>query len=123
MRRWVRYEIVRSLLKGNGLLTVDIDGVKNQEGQSATKGADPLAQVGLYKATGCIYFAEWSGQKWVKYEDYALAIPEAELWFDPPESDSVVQISTHCMRYDFAAQNGRTNIGGWIETAAKMAGR
>ncbi|WP_218279076.1 TIR domain-containing protein [Plesiomonas shigelloides] len=28
-RCWVRYEIVRSVLKGNGLLTVDIHGVKN----------------------------------------------------------------------------------------------
>lgn len=122
-RRWVRYEIVRSVLKGNGLLTVDIYGVKNRSGEVGKKGADPLAQVGLYKTGTGIYFAEWSGDKWVKYGDYSLAIPAADLWFAPPKSDQVVQLSTHCLRYDFSQQNGRQNIGGWIETAAGQAGR
>ena len=122
-RRWVRYEIVRSILRGNGMLTVDIDGIKNNDGLFATKGPNPLDQVGLYKTDRGIYFAEWNGQKWVKYKDYALAIPETELWFNAPEGGSVAQLSKHCLRYDFAAQNGRTNIGNWIETAATMAGR
>lgn len=122
-RRWVRYEIVRSILKGNGILTVDIHGIKNKAGQLGEKGADPLAQIGLYKTANGIFFAEWKNGKWVKYEDYTLAMPAGDLWFDPPTSDTVVQLSTHCMRYDFSAQNGRENIGGWIDTAAGLAGR
>ncbi len=122
-RRWVRYEIVRSIVKGNGVLTVDIHGIKNKLGQLGEKGADPLAQIGLYKSSNGIYFAEWKSGKWVKYEDYTLAMPASDLWFDPPTSDAVVQLSSHCMRYDFSAQNGRENIGGWIETAAGLAGR
>lgn len=122
-RRWVRYEIVRSVLKGNGLLTVDIYGVKNRTGVVGVKGADPLAQVGLYKAPGGIFFAEWKSGKWVKYEDYTLAVPAGDLWFKAPPSDTVVQISSHYLRYDFTKQNGRQNIGDWIETAAGLAGR
>lgn len=122
-RRWVRYEISRSVLKGNGLLTVYIHGVKNKKGEVAAKGADPLAQMGLYKTDKGIFLAEWKGGKWVKYDDYTLAIPEQNLWFTAPKSTNVVQLSTHCMSYDFAAQNGRKNIGGWIETAAGLAGR
>ena len=32
-RRWVRYEIARSIIRGNGLLTVYIHGVKDRNGQ------------------------------------------------------------------------------------------
>lgn len=122
-RRWVRYEIARSVVKGNGLLTVHIHGVKNSDGEIAAKGADPLAQIGLYKTSNGIFLAEWKDQKWVKYDDYTLAIPEGDLWFDAPTSTAVVKLSQHCMSYDFTAQNGRSNIDGWIETAAGLAGR
>ena len=122
-RRWVRYEIARSVVKGNGLLTVNIDGVKNDKGMSSIKGANPLAQMALYRTTSGIFLAEWKEGKWVKYADYTLAIPEKDLWFDAPRTTNIVQLSTHCMSYDFVEQNGRTNIGSWIETAAGLAGR
>lgn len=121
-RRWVRYEIVRSVLKGNGLLTVDIDGVKNNAKVLGVKGSDPLSEVGVYCSNDRIYFAEVKDGKWVKYADYTLAIPASDLWFDAPTSTTVIKLSKHCLRYDFAAQNGRENISGWIETAAALAG-
>lgn len=122
-RRWVRYEIARSVLKGNGFLTVFIHGVKNQAQEVAERGADPLAQMGLYKTDNGIFLAEWSGGKWIQYADYTLAIVESDLWFSPPTSNNVIKLSNHCVSYDFTAQNGRENIGGWIETAAGLAGR
>lgn len=122
-RRWVRYEIARSVIKGNGLLTVHIHGVQNNKNEISIKGADPLAQMGLYQTDNGIFLAEWKGGKWVAYADYTKAIPKSDLWFDPPTTNSVVQLSRHCMAYDFSGQNGRNNIGGWIETAARMAGR
>lgn len=121
-RRWVRYEIARSVKKGNGLLTVYIHGVKNKDKEVAAKGADPLAQMGVYKTDNGIFFAEWKEKKWVKYNDYTLAIPAGDLWFNAPTSTDVVPFSTHCMSYDFAAQDGRKNMSGWIETAAGLAG-
>jgi hypothetical protein len=122
-RRWVRYEIARSVQKGNGLLTVYVHGVKSQDGKTTAKGPDPLAQMGVYKADQGIYLAEWRNGKWVKYEDYTLAVPDGDLWFSAPTDANVVQLSNHCMSYDFTAQDGRKNIGGWIETAAGLAGR
>lgn len=122
-RRWVRYEIVQSILKGNGLLSVDIHNVKNMDSETAAKGVDPLMRVGLYKTDTGIFFAEEQDGKWVKYADYSIAVTASSLWFAPPKDNNVVPLSTHCMRYDFANQNGRQNIGGWIETAAQLAGR
>ena len=122
-RRWVRYEIARSILKKNGLLTVYIHGVKDNSGAVTTKGANPLTQMGVYNTTTGIFFAEWKGGKWLKYEDYTLAIPEGDLWLPAPTTNTILQLSSHCMSYDFAEQDGRKNIGGWIETAAGLAGR
>lgn len=122
-RRWVRYEIARSIVKGNGLLTVYIDGVKNNKGETSVKGANPLAQMGVYRTTNGIFLAEWKESKWVRYDDYTLALPEKNLWFNSPTSSNVMQLSGYCLSYDFAEQNGRTNIGGWVETAAALAGK
>lgn len=122
-RRWVRYEIARSVVKGNGLLSVAIHGIRNDKQELGERGANPLAQMGLYRTDRGIYLVEWSGGKWIAYKDYVLPIPEADLWFEPPSTTTVVQLSKHCLAYDFTAQNGRANIGGWIEIAAGMAGR
>ena len=122
-RRWVRYEIVQSVLKGNGLLTVDINNVKNKAGETTIKGVDPLECIGLYRTSMGIYFAEIQNGKWEVYKDYTKPVEPADLWFDPPKNSNVVPLSTYCLRYDFIKQNGRENIGGWIETAAGIAGR
>lgn len=123
-RRWVRYEIVRSVLKGNGLLTVDIHGIRNDKQVLGVKGTDPMAEVGVYLSKGKLYFAELKAGKWVQYSDYVSSIPASELWFDAPTSENtVVKLSQHCKRYDFVAKNGRDNIADWIEIAAGQAGR
>ncbi|WEJ56762.1 TIR domain-containing protein [Devosia sp. FJ2-5-3] len=122
-RRWVRYEIARSIVKGSGLLTVFIHGVKNRNGETSSKGPDPLDFMGVYKSDGQIYLCEKVDGSWQKYADYQLAIPPNVLWFSPPTSNTVVVLSSHCLAYDFVQQNGRQNIGGWIETAAGLAGR
>jgi transcriptional regulator with XRE-family HTH domain len=51
------------------------------------------------------------------------AVPAGDLRFRPPISDTVVQISTNSIRYDFTKHNSRQNIGDWIETAAGLVGR
>ena len=78
-RRWVRYEIARGIIKGNGLLTVFIHGVENQKEQTSQKGSDPLSQLGLYRSNDRILLAETKGGKWVQYADYTRAVPEADL--------------------------------------------
>jgi len=83
-RRWVRYEIVRSVLKGNGLLTVDIHGVRNNAKELGVKGQTHwLKWVSIY-LTAKFIFAELKDGKWVKYSDYTSAIPASDLWFEAP---------------------------------------
>ncbi|MFN4229649.1 TIR domain-containing protein [Parvibaculum sp.] len=121
-RRWVRYEIARSVVRGNGLLTVDVHGIGDREGRVSAKGTDPLSALGVYRTDNGIFLAERENGKWIRYKDYTLAIPDRDLWFKPPTSTNVVPLATHSMRYDFVGQSGRNNIAGWIELAAKRAG-
>ena len=122
-RRWVRYEIVRSVLKGNGLLTVDIHGLRNNEQELGVKGTDPLDEVGVYLSNGRIYFAEVKQGKWERYSDYLPSISASDLWFGVPSNNTIVKLSKHCMRDDFVDQNGRENILELIETAAVLVVR
>lgn len=124
-RRWVRYEIAQSVLKGNGLVTVDIHRIANQDGATSEQGPDPLSHMGVYRTATGIYLAEWSmtRKEWIKYEDYSLPVDESVLWFPAPKANAVVRLSDYCNRYDFVQDNGRVNIGEWIEEAANLAGR
>jgi hypothetical protein len=79
-----------------------VHGLKNNEGQVAAKGADPLVvQMGVYKTGTGTFLLEWKDPRWVKYDDYTVAIPEGDLWLAAPTSATVVQSSNHCMNYDF----------------------
>ena len=122
-RRWVRYEIARSVLKGNGLLTVHIYGVRDMDKGTSAKGSNPLDAIGLYRTEQGIYFAEWKDAKWVRYLDHTDPVPPGDLSFAAPPNNQVVALSTHCATHDFAADSGRTLIGAWIEAAAIRAGR
>ena len=58
-RRWVRYEIAQSMVKGNGLLSVFIHQLKDKDGYISRKGENPLDEMGVYLANGSYYLVEW----------------------------------------------------------------
>jgi hypothetical protein len=69
--------------------------VQNHDEEVAQKGANPLAQMGLYKTNNGIFFAEWNDGKWVKYVDYTLAVPESDLWLPAPkDATSISSLDT-----------------------------
>lgn len=122
-RRWVRYEIAKSLVRGNGMLTVAIHAIANKDQRTSLPGDNPLSHMGLYLSSGSIFLAEKKNGTWVKYADYTKSIPSSSLWMADPTSDAVVPLSRHFNAYDFVAGSGRENIGAWIERAATQAGR
>lgn len=119
----MRYEIVRSLLRGNGLLTADVHGLRDRFGLTSRRGADPLSRLALFRREGRVYFAERSGDRWVPYRDYPAVVSEWDLWFEAPGEGRVVPLSRHYPRYDFCTEGGRRNLLSWIEDAAELVGR
>jgi len=123
-RRWVRYEIARSLVKGNGLLSVKIHALADRNGYVSQEGPNPLDYMGVYRVDdGRILIAERdvAGQ-WVRYGDYTQAIVLPAGWAKPT-STTVIRLAYYAAAYDYVAHRGSDNFAGWVSTAAQQAAR
>lgn len=121
-RRWVRYEIARSIVKGNGLLVVRIHNMKNQAGYTAQAGLNPLDCMGTYKLDdGRILLAEKNNGKWVRYSDYTQAVTLPGQWRQPTTA-AVLPLSTYARDYCYVGHYGSANFPSWVRHAAGMGG-
>ena len=77
-RPWVQHEVVESWNRGNGIVGVLIHNIRDQNGETASPGRNPLDDVKL------------------------------------PSGRSLAAV---CRTYDWVIDNGRANLGSWIEEA------
>ena len=69
-RPWVRYEILKSFIKGNHLLAVHINGIKCKNKETKNLGKNPFDHVGLYaKDKDTIDLVEYKSNKWYYYTE------------------------------------------------------
>ena len=121
MRPWVRYEIVRSFQRGNGIFGIRIHNIKNFEKQASIAGGNPFDFL-LYKVNGSqVSWQEWNGGQWVNYTQVPTAtISETGQSLT---SGELKQFSHRFPVYDWVSNNGYENLGTWVENAAKQAGK
>jgi hypothetical protein len=124
-RRWVRYEIARSIIDQKGLLGVHINSINHHERlKPDARGLNPIAFMGITKTIeGAFRLCEIGPSgNWQFYQDhtYRINLPK---YLREPTGGSVVSLNSGTIEYDFALQNGHKNIGGWLDFAAKGAGR
>jgi hypothetical protein len=118
--RWVRYEIVRSVERGSGLLAVRINGIADPKtGQTTASGWNPLAYVGIGKMKGGNYllYENMNGQ-WTRYQDHP-AIMSRPTYVPDMSVGYVEPLSVGLREYDYVAQHGAEHLPKWIEQAAK----
>ena len=121
LRRWVRYEIARSIVKGNGLLTVMIHGVKSLDGHISLEG-NPLDHMGVYRVPGGrLLLAETDAQgHWCNTgTNQAVTLPAG---WEQPGGLIPIPLSHYAARYDYAF-NGYENFSSWVAAAALAAVR
>lgn len=123
-RRWVRYEIARTIVKGNGLVVARIHALADRNGYASQQGPNPLDCMGVYRVSDDrILLAEFrSAGKWVRYGDYTNAVDLPSGWL-APTSRSVIPLSHYTIAYDYIAHSGSANFPSWIAAAAQQAGR
>lgn len=65
--RWVRYEIAKSLQRGNALMVIDVDGVGLEP--QPTRGPNPLDYMAANPWDNGVGFniLEWNGSAWVPF--------------------------------------------------------
>ncbi len=121
-RRWVRYEIAHSVVKGNGLLAVKINMMGDRQGYVSNEGPNPLDYMGVYNAGSTLRLAEFKNDKWIKYDDYTQAISLPDSWAKPHDTN-VIKLSRYAGLYCYKSQNGSANFSSWVRQAAADIGR
>ncbi len=123
-RRWVRFELLKSFVEGKGLLSVAIHTIKNlaQPPQAAALGYDPLTVLGFEVKDGIVHLKEKNADGTWRWAADVSNIAANQLPFGLRDGDNKT-FSELFKTYDWAAHDGRNNIGDWIEAASRAAGR
>ncbi|GAA0875201.1 hypothetical protein GCM10009118_16100 [Wandonia haliotis] len=131
-RRWVKYEIVKSFERGNGLLAIHINRIKNKSGQISSKGLNPLDRLGFQvsKDGKKIHFFELVNRKWQLFPDFpeinnkkSNSIYFDDHWWRGNEFGEFFRFSDKFPTYCWKSDEGHSNFSDWIENAATKAGR
>lgn len=113
-RRWVRYEIFKSLARGNRLFGVHINSIPGKDRQIKAQGANPFEYLGVRFAPDglSVTLFEWNGAQWVEYSDL-------KGWsFDSAKDVSVrgqfFQLNKWYPLYDWNLNDGFNNFASWV---------
>lgn len=116
-RRWVQYEIIKSIQRGNRVFAVHINGIKGKDGKVKAAGNNPFDYLAFrYSKDGTsLEILEYSGGHWVKYED-------ADGWnlkTTAPKNrwGTAIRLSELGYKiYSWADEDGYNNFSGWVGT-------
>lgn len=113
-RRWVRYEIVKSIERGNRVIGIHINGILDKNQQTKPLGPNPFDYLGMEisadgtRGTPTV----WNGAQWVYYGDLgAFTINQQSS----DKRGKQYQLSHWLHTYDWVANNGYKNFSNWIE--------
>lgn len=120
-RPWIRYELVRSFHRGNGLLAVRIHNIRDWNKQCATAGPNPFEQLAYRVAGDRVYWQELNNGAWANY-DKVPSMALTEVAYDL-KNELHHTFSSRFVIYDWAGDNGYDNLGAWVEYAAQQAGK
>ena len=112
-RRWVRYEIMKSLEHGNRVLGVHINSVKGQDQLTKASGPNPFDNLGLEISDdgSTAKPTEWSNDKWVYYTD----LEPFSIAQQPASSRGRhLRLSHWLSTFDWVSDDGYNNFSSWI---------
>lgn len=112
-RRWVRYEIMKSIERGNLVIGVHINSITGKDQKTKSLGKNIFDWLGVEispdgkKGTPTV----WNGQKWVYYSDLdAFSINEQPV----EKRGKNYQLSHWLPVYDWVGHDGFNNFESWI---------
>lgn len=116
-RPWVRYEILKSFVRGNHLFAVHINGIKGKDQKIKVLGPNPLEYVGVtYSQDGrTMTLWEKNGQIWERYtkiegkSDFTISQVAAEY------RGKGYNLSNFYRIYDWGADDGYNNFANWVK--------
>jgi MTH538 TIR-like domain (DUF1863) len=113
-RPWVRYEIMKSIERGNKVIGVHINAIKGKDELTKVNGPNPFDNLCLaISADGTRATpTEWKDGKWSWYSDLA----SFEINRQPEENrGKTLRLSHWLSAYDWVSGEGYKNFSTWID--------
>lgn len=121
LRPWVRYELVRSFYRGNGLFGIRVHGIKNFAQQTATAGLNPFDHLAYCVANNRVSWKEQKNGKWEPYTEVpSMALSDVAYDLKGEHNHT---FACRFPIYDWVTNDGYNNLGTWIDRAARHAGK
>jgi hypothetical protein len=119
LRRWVRYEIFRSFMRGNGLFAVRIHTIAGFDKMQSAKGPNPFNDLAFTVDGEQVRFKEFMTNGW----QFAQDVGSMSINDVPYNLRAMKNHTLACLFpiYEWADDDGYNNLGDWTETAADQA--
>ena len=113
-RRWVRYELFKSLEQGKKLLGIHINSINGKDSKTKSLGPNPFEYLAIeYSEDGKkLFLNEYKNGKWVRYSDldsWNISGIKQSDW------GKAYKLSNYYNVYDWSANNGYVNFEKWID--------
>jgi hypothetical protein len=112
-RRWVRYEIMKSIERGNRLLGIHINSIAGSDQLTKPLGPNPFdwLTLNISQSGSQAHPWLWDGTRWITYPDLSafgvLQRPEGER-------GQAYKLSHWYRTYNWVADRGYENFSTWI---------
>lgn len=113
-RRWVRYEIIKSLSKGNKIIGVHINRIEDKYQKKKRLGSNPFKFLGYkYSKDGTKLFPfEYKNGKWGEYGDYDPYLLKTTV--SSSSRGKFFKLSSDRPVYDWIGDKGYDNFSTWV---------
>ncbi len=113
-RRWVRYEIMKSMYKGNKIIGIHINNIAGKDQKTKKLGPNPFSYLG-YKFSNDgtnLYLFEAEQGQWVKYKDYDTYNPKNIA--SEEKRGKFYNLNEIATVYDWINDDGFNKFSNWI---------
>lgn len=116
LRPWVRYEILKSLRKGNAILAVHINSIRGRNQLTKLKGVNPLSFVGVsFSATGdTATLWEHANGRWNQYTEIDGSASYRVQGLAARYHGKSLNLGQFYPEYDWVVDDGYNNFATWI---------
>lgn len=116
-RQWVKYEIFRSIYKGNNLIGIHINNISDKYEKKKPKGPNPFdyLAVEISKDGSQYAFLECENQKWKYWEEIESTRWFHNDYFDRNLAGTCKKLSDFFNVYDWMKDDGYNRFPEWID--------
>ena len=117
LRPWVRYEIMKSLMRGNTLLGVHINSIAGRDGNTKSKGPNPFEHLGITYSNDGEYITLWervNGQ-WEYYKEIDSSATFRIPRVAPEYRGNGYNLARFYPDYDWVYDSGYINFAKWVD--------